>query len=193
MLILPGVKPWVQSAAAEVADRFHPISTLGIGLRADNPTSDHPRGLAVDWIVGGDRAKGDAIATYVVANAARLGITYVIWYARIWTPGEGWRAYSHPSGGTSPTQLHMDHVHASFRASFAAGGSAPIDTQGFGGIPDPLSSIAPGVGKAVGFLISPHTYLRAAMLIGGIILLIIGLFTIDRVKTSARSIANVVT
>jgi hypothetical protein len=193
MALLPGVKPWVQFAADEVDNKFHPTSQLGVGLRSDNPSSDHPKGLAVDNMVGSDRAKGDAIATYAVANASRLGITYVIWYARIWEPGKGWQPYTHPSGGTSPTQLHMDHVHISFLANFTTGGtSAPIDTvQGFGvpGLSD-AKAVIDAAGKAVHFLTDPHSYVRAAMLVGGIILLIYGLLTIDNVKSAANTVVK---
>lgn len=188
-MLLPGVKPWVQNASNEIETRFHPVYILGIGLRADNPNSDHPKGLAADYGVGKDRVKGDQIATYLVANAARLGITYVIWYARIWEPGKGWTAYAHPSGGTSLTQLHMDHVHASFRASFVPGGTAPTEVQGFGG---GLADIGSSVKTIFEFVTDPHTYLRAGMLIVGIVLLIIGLFSIDKVKRTAQGVSNAI-
>jgi hypothetical protein len=193
MALLPGVKPWVQFAADEIDNKFHPSSQLGVGLRSDNPSSDHPKGLAVDNMVGSDRAKGDAIAAYAVANASRLGITYVIWYARIWEPGKGWQTYHHPSGGTSPTQLHMDHVHISFLANFTTGGGgAPIDTvQGFGipGLSD-AKAVLSAAGKAVSFLSDPHSYVRAGMLLGGIILLIFGLLTIDNVKAATKTVTE---
>lgn len=195
MALLPGVKPWVQSAADEIADRFGPLTQLGVGLRSDNPASDHPKGLAIDNMVGKDRAKGDAIATYAVANATRLGVTYVIWYARIWEPGKGWQAYHHPSGGTSPTQMHMDHVHISFLANFRAGGSgSPVEnTQGFG-IPvvSDAAAVFSSAKKAVDFLTDPHSYIRGAMLLGGILLLIFGLLTIDKVSKTVKGMSNAV-
>lgn len=195
MALLPGVKPWVQFAADEIDNQFHPSSQLGVGLRSDNPSSDHPKGLAVDNMVGSDRAKGDAIATYAVANASRLGITYVIWYARIWEPGKGWQTYHHPSGGTSPTQLHMDHVHISFLANFTTGGSgAPIGAvSGFGipGLSD-AKAIFDSTKTAVNFLTDPHSYVRAGMLVGGIILLIFGLLTIDRVSKTVNGVSRAI-
>lgn len=58
---------------------------------------------------------GWVVAHWLVANADRLGISTVIYDARIWTArrsGEGWRTYTHPSGDTSdPTLQHLDHVH----------------------------------------------------------------------------------
>lgn len=196
MSYLPGVKPWVQSAADEISERFSPLTQLGVGLRADNPSSDHPKGLAIDNMVGNDRAKGDAIASYAVANASRLGITYVIWYARIWEPGKGWQSYSHPSGGTSRTQLHMDHVHISFLANFTPGTGSPVENSVSGfGIPNPvsgLSQLVSSVKAVVDFLTNPTTYVRAAMLVGGIILVIVGLLNFDKVKSGVRTVANAV-
>ena len=61
-----------------------------------------------------NRRLGDAIAAWLVANARRLAIKYVIWYERIWSPARGWRAYRHPSGNTANATLaHRDHVHVS--------------------------------------------------------------------------------
>jgi hypothetical protein len=82
------------------------------------PGSDHYTGHAVDIMLTPmtetNRAIGDQIAAWLVANADRLAVKYVIWYERIWTPAEGWHAYAHPSGQTtSPTLAHRDHVHLS--------------------------------------------------------------------------------
>jgi hypothetical protein len=43
---------------------------------------------------------------FLVRNADRLGIYYVIWYAQIWFPATGWKSYHGPSN-------HKDHVHVS--------------------------------------------------------------------------------
>ena len=59
---------------------------------------------------------GNAIAAWAAANAARLHIKYVIWDRHIWSQAraaEGWRPYRHPSGRSSPTLDHEDHVHIS--------------------------------------------------------------------------------
>ncbi|WP_286268176.1 M23 family metallopeptidase [Brooklawnia propionicigenes] len=91
-----------------------------------NPSSDHPRGAACDWTFGAyghfpsdaERASGDRLADWLVANAETWAVKYVIWQGRIWTAAradDGWRPYtgggvydpSDPSGG------HFDHVHLS--------------------------------------------------------------------------------
>ncbi|MCM4078255.1 hypothetical protein [Paractinoplanes hotanensis] len=82
---------------------------------------EHPRGRACDWMMtsggeatGSQKARGDAMAAWAVANADRLGIMYVIWYRMIWTNDEqGWHPYNNPLGGNDPSGWHTNHVHIS--------------------------------------------------------------------------------
>ena len=62
---------------------------------------------------GAQKAHGDAMAAWAVANAANLGIRYVIWFRMIWTDDEGWHAYNNPFGGDDPSGWHTNHVHIS--------------------------------------------------------------------------------
>ncbi len=84
-------------------------------------SGEHPKGKACDFssnattfknaaATGSDKAYGDRLAAYLVKNASRLGVMYVIWYRQIWMPGSGWRKYS-ASGG--PAAVHTNHVHLS--------------------------------------------------------------------------------
>ena len=80
----------------------------------------HPKGRACDFMMtsggeagGAQRARGDAMAAWAVANANRLGIMYVIWFRNIWTPGQGWHDYNNPFGGNDPSGWHTNHVHIS--------------------------------------------------------------------------------
>ncbi len=80
--------------------------------------SDHYTGHAIDVMIlphtDPERiADGNRIATWAVANADQLAIKYLIWRSRIWTPNEGWHAYTHPSGSSGPTLAHANHVHLS--------------------------------------------------------------------------------
>lgn len=75
------------------------------------PRTEHDTGHAIDVMVYGDRALGDAIAAWAQQHAAELNLYDVLWYQRIWTPvraSEGWR--SMPDRG-SETANHMNHVH----------------------------------------------------------------------------------
>jgi hypothetical protein len=83
--------------------------------RAGGPF-EHPKGRACDWSLRyqgfgaaankDQRLYGNNLAAFLVRNADRLGVLYVVWYARIWFPATGWRSYS----GSSD---HRDHVHMS--------------------------------------------------------------------------------
>ncbi|ASW56864.1 hypothetical protein [Plantactinospora sp. KBS50] len=77
---------------------------------------EHPKGRACDWSLinkGFVHAQnkdqilyGNNLAAFLIRNADRLGIYYVIWYRQIWFPATGWKSYSGASD-------HTDHVHMS--------------------------------------------------------------------------------
>ncbi|MBA3488456.1 MAG: hypothetical protein H0T78_02755 [Longispora sp.] len=91
--------------------------------RSTEDGGEHPRGRACDFAShssgfqdsaasGGDRDYGNRLAAWLIANADRLAVLYVIWYRQIWLPGIGWRAYS---GGGGAAAEHTNHVHLSIR------------------------------------------------------------------------------
>jgi hypothetical protein len=110
---LGAVKPWVSDAVEFLGCQFGEPQTLGVGSRGN--ASDHPSGLAADFMVG--KASGDAIADCALQNMQSLGISYVIWQQRI-NYGSGWQAMEDRGGATAN---HMDHVHVSFDGSAPAG------------------------------------------------------------------------
>lgn len=82
---------------------------------------EHPLGRACDFsanattfvnaaATGADKAYGDRLAAWLLANSDRLAVLYVIWYGRIWMPSTGWRTYH---GDGTPAGDHMNHVHLS--------------------------------------------------------------------------------
>jgi hypothetical protein len=80
----------------------------------------HASGRAIDIMIA-DSAVGWQIATWVRANAKRLGVSEVIYSQRIWTVqrgGEGWRGMSDRG---SATANHYDHVHVSVYGSSGTG------------------------------------------------------------------------
>jgi hypothetical protein len=159
---LGAVKPWVRQAAQEVGDKFDIGTIYGVGARPD-ATSDHPRGLATDFMVYKDKAKGDEVAAYVKANWSRLGVKYVIWYQRI-DEGKGWQGME-DRGGT--TANHKDHVHVSYTdsgtASNYAGMSADSSTQDTSSSSDGSYDLSP--------LTSRTTWIRVLMFAAGLALL----------------------
>jgi peptidoglycan DL-endopeptidase CwlO len=84
-------------------------------------SGEHPLGRACDFsanastfvnatATGADKAYGDRLASWFLANADPLAVLYVIWYARIWMPSTGWRTYH---GDGTAAGDHMNHVHLS--------------------------------------------------------------------------------
>ncbi|NHA01992.1 hypothetical protein G5V59_26725 [Nocardioides sp. W3-2-3] len=99
------VSPNVKKVHEAVCGNFPEIGTYGT-FRNDG---EHSQGLAVDIMVSG--ARGWEVAEFVRANAAALGVNYVIYSQKIWSvqrSGEGWRGM--PDRG-STTANHYDHVH----------------------------------------------------------------------------------
>lgn len=107
---LGAVKPWVRYAAEQLSTWFNIPNVGGVGSRSR--TSDHPGGLALDFMTSDEH--GTRLAEYLRENARSMGVTYVIWRQRIWSvarSGEGWRQMEDRGGAT---ENHMDHVHVSF-------------------------------------------------------------------------------
>ncbi len=124
---LPNVKPWAVAAANEIGTKFG-IKTIG-GWRASDPYPDHPSGLALDIMTNNIGAPalrnptGTAISDYVIANAERLGVKYIIWNGRSWNAQrKSWATYT----GSNP---HTDHVHVTFNPTAPAGGPV-VNTPG---------------------------------------------------------------
>jgi hypothetical protein len=108
------------------------VHTAGCWDRhAWNPSSDHSRGKACDFMVtrpgtfaqGAERDNGWEVAAWLRTNAAALQVKYLIWQGRYWDPSvrdePGNWGTRYTGGGIydvrSATGGHFDHVHASFR------------------------------------------------------------------------------
>lgn len=94
-----GVEPHVAEAGYHLMAVFGvPASDVGgVASRPGNPTSDHPRGLALDFMV--DTSTGNALAAYAEENSSALGINYILWQV----------------------PAHYDHVHISFNSRPGSG------------------------------------------------------------------------
>lgn len=87
-----------------------------VGCYRSGGPYEHPKGRACDWSLQNrgfsswntrdERMYGNNLTAFLVRNADRLGIYYVIWNKQIWFPATGWKSYSGPSD-------HTDHVHVS--------------------------------------------------------------------------------
>jgi hypothetical protein len=102
----------------EIDRKFGPFPAIGCFRAGDS--GEHGDGRACDFMesTGGQlpsaaaRAHGDRVAQYVIDNAGRLGLMYVIWRQRIWDTRSsgGWRSMEDRG---SITANHYDHVHVS--------------------------------------------------------------------------------
>lgn len=194
---LGDVKPWVDKAANYLGPKFGIRSIGGWRAHGSVPGSDHPKGTALDMMTS-SKNTGDKLAEYAVENYKALGIKYVIWYRRIWTPGKGWHDYSGPSD-------HTDHVHLSFNdtpGSFkglpdvgdigkAIGqvGSALVPNSvqdGIKGVADQLKGIASGVAQVgkvaelVTSLFLPNNIIRGVAGMSGALFVLIGIYFLSR-------------
>ncbi len=109
------VKPYVRQDAELLANMFA-IRDAG-GWRASDPFPDHPSGHAVDFMIpASEKAKGDALVAYIIANAKALGVKYLIWYRQSWNAKTGkWSKY------TSTDNPHTDHVHVTWNDAAGTG------------------------------------------------------------------------
>lgn len=121
-----------------VQQQFGDHYYAGVGKRADNPGSDHPSGRAVDVMIAdytraAGNAHGSEVARWLTANAAGLGVKYVIFDSRIWSadrPGAGWRPHSHQAGARSKPFARAGQVHVSVYGD-AAGQNVQVASAGW--------------------------------------------------------------
>lgn len=120
-----GVLAAVKAKCAEIVALFIGITHV----YGYNDKPDHNNRRCIDFMVGDNRAAGDAVADYLTTNWKRLGVRVVIWQGRIW------RSYDKLTGSRSPGRAfqwapyneankHRDHPHAEFNdAAYIAPGN----------------------------------------------------------------------
>lgn len=182
---LAGTKPWVAAAGNLLGPMFG-ITTI-YGVRPD-PIWGHPQGFALDFMTP-SKAAGDALAEYAKNNAARLGVTQVIWYTRIFTvarASEGWRRYT---GTSNP---HTDHVHLTFSENAPSGGlPAGVTQLGFGGS-TPVVDLVPEwmkkLNEAFASLTAREFWVRYGIGFAGALLIVLGVARM--IGLSANQVVN---
>ncbi len=120
-----GLTPAAERLRRDVLRAMGPLPVGGFD--PDGVTSGHSEGSAhydgraIDYffrpVTAANTRRGWALASYLVANADRLGVATVIFSDRIWTArrsSEGWRSYDPGSldgGDADVIRRHLDHVH----------------------------------------------------------------------------------
>lgn len=217
--VLGPVKPWVQSAADSIGSQFNVTTVYGFANRniaGTDTLSDHALGLALDFMVYSDSAKGTAIANFCQDNALVLGVYYIMWDQHIWDsrrdpPGsfpDGWRTFADRG---SPTANHMDHVHVSFNSDPPnqkdlqkwldqqnPGVEGPFSKDGIPAIPGAIGDAGKaaldklglgGLADVLAWLGNGHNWYRILLVISGAILVGFGLIKLGKSSGTAGDAA----
>jgi hypothetical protein len=109
------IKPQVQAAANQVISNVPGADAITLGGTRPSATDPdgHPSGKALDYMVLGDTALGNAIVQYHIDHWDELGVEYIIYKQRILQSPNG--SWSTMEDRGSPTANHMDHVHVNYR------------------------------------------------------------------------------
>lgn len=197
---LGAVQPFVQDVAEVVGAKFHPAAIYGWRSSAID-MQGHPAGLALDFSVGNDKAKGQQIADYMQANAGAFQVRYLIWQQQVWYPGKSWAPMSTRTGESDPN--HLRHVHTSFNAvvtdrrRLGGNSSSFLDTLGtaaswaaplnpINGALNPLAlSKGPldgltGVNRIAAALTDRSTWVRVGQVVGGVAAIILGIALLSK-------------
>ncbi|HIT76830.1 MAG TPA: SH3 domain-containing protein [Candidatus Avipropionibacterium avicola] len=111
---LSGLTSRSKALLVQVHSRYPQITWYN-GVRPDS-LPDHPSGRALDIMLSNYKSAasnqlGWQIANWAKANAASLGVEYIIFDQKIWSvarSGEGWRTMADRG---SDNQNHKNHVH----------------------------------------------------------------------------------
>lgn len=103
-----GLVPHVAKIANKVAQVFG-VWDIG-GYRPEDAYGEHSTGRAMDVMTYENVGLGNQIADWILQNAGELGLNWIIWQQSI-NSGGGWQGMEDRG---SPTQNHMDHIHAFF-------------------------------------------------------------------------------
>lgn len=176
------VKPHVATVAESLGSKYGFAVVLGWRPVGSVSNSDHPKGLALDFMTR-DKVKGDALSADLIANAGAYGVKYIIWWGRQWQNG-AWKQYT---GTSNP---HIDHVHVSFNAAAGSGELVEVTNplNPFGDAIDSVRSLVAvfrQINDAVTWLTDANNWRRIGMGIVALILFIIAVGQWDNVKTIA--------
>jgi hypothetical protein len=167
--MLGAVKPHVKQAAETLGAKHGFRVIYGWRATGSVANSDHPKGLALDFMTL-DKAKGDALSADLIANHSAYAVKYIVWWRRSWNPERGtWVEYK------STSNPHIDHVHVSFKEQAGSG----IPTQnvalpGTGAIDDLVGTFR-DLNNTVKWLTNKENWERIGVFVLGFALMLFGL------------------
>lgn len=171
--VLGAVKQHVKDAANYFGPKHGFTVVYGYRAVGSVPGSDHPKGLALDFMTS-NKQKGDVLVQDLIANAGAWNITYIIWWRRIWQNGS-WSSYSGPSP-------HTNHVHVSFGASRGSGQTVQTSYGGLGEIDDVLKQ----TDRLAQWATNPGSWKRLAIFVIGAILVVRALIALSGVSVNVN-------
>ena len=124
-----GLQPIAQLARRLIMLIWPGVTDIG-GYRQD-PYPEHPSGRALDIMTGSAMAMGDEINAWLLTNSGILPLIHNIWKQTLWYSDGGTEAMADRG---SPTQNHMDHVHAWFQPVAANPDVVPAGLTGLEGL-----------------------------------------------------------
>jgi hypothetical protein len=111
--------------AKGIIQQMFGITDIG-GYRPPDGYNEHSSGEALDIMIGSNKALGEQVNQFLLQNADALGLQYTLFEQTQWNPNG--TSSGMPDRG-SPTENHMDHVHARFRPGpLANGGVSPLQS-----------------------------------------------------------------
>jgi hypothetical protein len=109
-----GDQPGTKKMKAFLKSKFpneidHTEGFICRNIRGSSGLSMHGTGRAIDIFIdtlgsSADNTKGDRVAEFLIRNAEKIGVQFIIWDRSKWTPGQD----AVPYGGQHP---HNDHLH----------------------------------------------------------------------------------
>ncbi|TXH20716.1 MAG: hypothetical protein E6R06_21540 [Mycobacterium sp.] len=108
-----GLNPGASYVRQLIMSMYPQITDIG-GYRPPDGYNEHSSGNAIDvmipnWDTPEGKALGDAVASFALRNAEALGLSWVLWQQRSFSPGD-YTGQQMPDRG-DPNQNHLNHVH----------------------------------------------------------------------------------
>lgn len=206
-----GLKPHVVRSGEIIAAQFLVPRVLGVGLRTDVANSDHPLGLALDFMCPTESQNRIRIYLCDPGNWKLHNVKYVINQQKIYNRPIVGGYLGEKYTGPSP---HTDHVHVSYLTTGAPPGdagrtwddmndpapglTAAVDSaaESLGYIKQVYDALK-GIGAAFSFITDPKNWWRIGLFILGAGLAITGIIKLDApgsqvVATAARTATKAV-
>ena len=105
------LQPDMKALWLAVKQRFPGVTFMGgkvvRNVAGTSTPSQHSYGNAID--IGGTPETMLAVANWIAANAGSLGVGYLIFNMKDYSPSKGWGTYWYK--GSDPNMQHRNHVH----------------------------------------------------------------------------------